>query len=71
MDHAINALMPFYEIELEYVAEELSSGQYAKLSECPSYQSAKALLDAIRRMERYYYGEAKTMSIRDEMEWRQ
>ena len=70
MDHAINSLMPFYEVELDILAEELASGNYSKLSECPSYKSAKALRDAIQVLKRYYYGKAETMTIKDEMQWR-
>lgn len=70
MDHAINSLQPYYEVELDMLAEELASKKFAKLSDCPSYHSAKALLDAIHCLERYYYGKLKAMSIRDEMKWR-
>lgn len=70
MDHAINALQSFYEVELDILADELKSGTYAKLSDCLSYESAKALLDAIRTLERYYYGKARSASIREEMKWR-
>lgn len=70
MDHAINALGPYYQVELDFVAEELQSGRYAKLSDCPSYPAAKALLEAMRSLERYYYCKIQTASIRDEMRWR-
>lgn len=70
MDHAINALKTFLEVSLDCIADELKSGNYAKLSDCPSYSEAKALISSIHSMEKYYYGEAKTSSIRDEMKWR-
>jgi len=70
MDHAINALTPFYDVELDILAEELASKKYAKLSECPSYKSAKALRDAIQVLKRSYYGKAETITIKDEMQWR-
>lgn len=70
MDHAINSLRPYYEVELDLLAEELQSGKYAKLSDCPSYKSARALLDAIHVLQRYMHGKSTSMSIRDEMKWR-
>jgi hypothetical protein len=70
MDHAINALQPFLEYEIDSICEELDTGKYGKLSECPSYPAAKALVDAIHRLERYYYGKSKSSSVRDEVNWR-
>lgn len=69
MDHAINALMPFFEVELDFVREEWETGRYRKLTDCPSYHAAKALIDAIHRLEKCYYGESKTISIRDYVRW--
>lgn len=70
MDHAIDALMPYYEVELETLAEEIESGRYRTMSACPSYPSARALLNAIHVLERHYYGKAKSLSIRAEMKCR-
>lgn len=67
MDHVINALQPYLDIELEDVHNEWTSGQYRKLSDCPSYEAAKVLVEAVRKLERYYYGEYKTRSVRDHM----
>jgi hypothetical protein len=65
LDHAINSLQPFLEAERDDVVEQWRSGQYKKLSDCPSYEAAKAIVDAIHMMEKYYYGEKKTMTIRN------
>ncbi|NMD69596.1 hypothetical protein HHO41_04785 [Bacillus sp. DNRA2] len=70
MDHVIGAIQTYYEIELDDVADELRSGKYGKLSDCPSYRSAKAMLEAIRVLERAYYGEGRTVNIREEMRYR-
>lgn len=70
MDHAINALKPFLEVSLDCIADELTSRNYEKLSDCPSYREAKALISAIHLMEKYYYGKIKTSSIREEMKWK-
>jgi hypothetical protein len=70
MDHVIDKIRTYYEIELDYLAEELASKKYSKLSECPSYPACKAMLESMHVLERYYYGESKTISIRDEMRWR-
>jgi predicted DNA-binding protein len=69
MDHAINSLKEFLEAERDDVVEQWRSGEYKKLSDCPSYYAAKAIVDAIHVMEKYYYGEKKTMTIRDWIMW--
>lgn len=70
MDHAINALMDFYRYEVDAVANELQSGAYRKLTDTPSYAAAKALQDAIHRLERYYFGKTVTLSVRQLIEYR-
>lgn len=65
MDHAIEAVKMHLEPELDFLKEEWSSGEYKKLSDCPTYSSAKAMVDAIHVMEKYYYGEHKTLSVKD------
>lgn len=69
MDHALAALLPFMEVEVDIVREEWSSGDYRKLSDCPSYESAKALVDAMHKLEKYYYGKHMTLSVRDAVRW--
>jgi hypothetical protein len=69
MDHAINALFPFLDAEMDELRFEWTSCKYRKLSDCPSYQAAKALIEAIHRLERYYYGESRTISIREQLRW--
>lgn len=67
MDHAISAVMPFFEVEIDILREEWASKKYSKLSDCPSYKAAKALVQAIHTLEKYYYGELQTMSIREQL----
>jgi hypothetical protein len=69
MDHAINALRPYLEVEMDCVREEWTSGEYSKISDCPSYPAAKAIVDAIHKLEKYYHGKVKTLSIRDQLRW--
>lgn len=69
MDHAINSLKPYYEAEMDNVVEEFSSGKYKKLSDCPSYPPAKALIRAIHTLEKFYYGEKKTMGVNEWVHW--
>ncbi|TPG71142.1 hypothetical protein EEL31_23730 [Brevibacillus laterosporus] len=69
MDHAINSLSQFLEVELSFVLEEWRSGQYNKMCKCPSYYSAKALIDAIHIMEKYEYGNHRTKTIRQHAQW--
>ena len=65
MDHAIDALKMYLEAEIDDLIEEWRSDEYQKLSDCPSYASAKAMVDAIHIMEKYYYGEHKTLPVKD------
>lgn len=53
MDHAINSLEPYYDVQLRIVAEEYGSGKYKKISDCPSYEELKVLVDAINTMRKY------------------
>ena len=68
MDHAINSLQPFLDIEITYLVEEMQSGKYQKLSDCPSYPAAKALADAMLPMRRYLGWEP--LRLRQEVSWR-
>lgn len=43
---------------------------YKKLSDCPFYESCKAMNDAKAVLERYYYGKKKSCSVGDEIKWR-
>lgn len=53
MDHAIDALHVYVDIEAEFFAEEWKSGDYKRFSDCPSYESAKVLLDSLNIMRRH------------------
>ncbi len=70
MDHVINAIMPYYDYELDMLARELNSGKCKNLTDCPSYRPARTLLEAIRIIERYQYGKPQSLSIRSEMRLR-
>lgn len=70
MDHAINSLQDFMDVEIEEVFGEWESGKYKKLSDCPSYPAAKALVEARHTLELYYYGQRKTASVREQLKWR-
>lgn len=65
MDHAINSLRPYLEAERDCVIEEWRSGQYKKITDCPSYSAVKAIVAAIHVLEKYEYGEKKTLSVRE------
>lgn len=53
MDHVLNSLRPYLEVELRIFMEEWESGKYEKFSECPSYDSLKALVDAANIIRRF------------------
>jgi hypothetical protein len=46
-DHAIDSLRVWFDLEYTELVEEWKSGQYAKLSECPSFKSATAFREAM------------------------
>lgn len=54
MDHAINAVRPYYNIVRSIFMEEWNTGEYGKISDCPSYEELKALAKAINVMSQYY-----------------
>lgn len=56
VDHAISSLNSFFEISMELLYEEWKSGEYKKLSECPSYEETSTYRKAMAIMEKYYYG---------------
>lgn len=63
MDHAINSLEPFYEVNLDQFVEEHRSGKYKKLSENPFYEELKALIDAMNILRKYLGWE--TIKLKD------
>jgi|BioPla2DNA2_1021312.scaffolds.fasta_scaffold227103_2 hypothetical protein len=44
MDHLLNAIQPFYEVEADMFLSEWKSGVYRKYSDCPSYESLKTII---------------------------
>lgn len=65
MDHAINSLAPFYEAEMDYVVDEYGSGEYKKISDCPSYEALKAIVIAMNALHKYMGWDR--ISIREEI----
>jgi hypothetical protein len=70
MDHVIDKIRTYYEIEIDYLVEEWISDKYTKLSDCPSYAACKAMRDSMVVLEKYYYGEGKTITVSDEVKYR-
>lgn len=54
MDHAIESLTEYAEIEARDLKQEYGSGEYGSIQECPSYEKIKAYADAINRLTVYY-----------------
>ena len=46
-DHAIKSLKTWFDIAYEDLKKEWKSGQYERLSDCPSFQTAAAYRDAM------------------------
>lgn len=51
-------------MELDELRQEWQHGNYPKLSDCPAYGACNAMVNAIHELERYYYGEVKTASVK-------
>ena len=68
MDHAVNAIKPYLDVEVEALTEEYHSGKYKSLAECPSYGACKALVGAIHVIEKYYYRKKKTLIVKQLVE---
>lgn len=68
MDHAINSVNTFYEISLEYLYEEWSSGEYEKLSDCPSFGECSTYRKAIKVMSDWLYKKNERGSVKEDLE---
>jgi hypothetical protein len=55
MDHAIDNLKIYFDLSYEELVEEWKSGEYKKLSECPSYKEANAYREAINVLVKACY----------------
>jgi hypothetical protein len=53
MDHAVDALQPFYEVNLRLVAEEYESKKYKSIEDCPTFKELKAITEAMNSLHRY------------------
>ena len=65
MDHVIDGIKEHLDIRIQHLTEELKSGKYLKLSDCPAYGDCRAMVDAMHRLERHHYGENYTPSVRE------
>jgi hypothetical protein len=61
MDHVWNSIEPFYEAEAGIFLDEWKSGEYKKWSDCPSYESLKAIIKAANIIRSYLGWERLTI----------
>ena len=59
MDHAMSHLYDYMSYSVEDLRSEFNSGEYGKLSNCPSYKEVKAYCDSYNALERYYHVEGQ------------
>lgn len=64
MEHAVERLIAYLEIEQAAFIREWFSGDYGKLSDCPSYGAVKAYCDAINSLNRYQMRDYSPISPR-------
>ncbi|MFS0776055.1 hypothetical protein ABC255_08625 [Neobacillus sp. 3P2-tot-E-2] len=66
MDHAIDSVNVFFEISIDYLYDEWITGEYQKLSDCPSYSECSTYRKAINVMQKFYYGDSyEPVSLKD------
>lgn len=65
MDHAIEWLYNYSDFNRNEFIEEWQSGEYRKISDCPSYYEVKAYCDAINTLSKYYYGKKSYETPKD------
>ena len=65
MDHAIEHLSEYMEMDQQDFIEEWKSGQYKKISDCPHYEAVKAYCEARNVLSKYYYDKAEYETPRD------
>lgn len=64
MDHVINSIRSYLDVDLDFLRQEWRTGKYKKISDCPSYSSCKAMVDAIHILEKEYHGEKRSMTVK-------
>ncbi|MDC7289556.1 hypothetical protein NXH76_17285 [Blautia schinkii] len=64
MEHAVERLMAYLDIEQVKLIREWSSGEYKKLSDCPSYETVKAYCDAINILNKHWMRDYEPISPR-------
>lgn len=67
MEHAAERLTAYLDIERAAFVREWFSGQYKKLSDCPSYGDVKAYCDAINILNRRWMRDYRPISPRSIM----
>lgn len=68
MDHVIDFIIGYMDLEKADFVSEWKSGKYKKISDCPSYPYVKAYCDAItvlNRLDGRYKGITPTSFITD------
>ncbi len=66
MDHVIDFIIEYMQMDKEEFIDEWRSGKYKKLSDCPTYSYVKAYCDAItilNRLDGRYSGITPTSFI--------
>jgi hypothetical protein len=63
MDHVINSIKTDLNVYLDILRAEY--GGYKKITDCPSYGDCKAIVAAIHVLERQYYGEKRTLPVKE------
>ncbi|MCM3413564.1 hypothetical protein [Metabacillus litoralis] len=65
MEVAIALLNIVLENNINNLRSQWYTGRYEKLSGCPSYSSAKSIVEALHCLEKSFYGSKRTASVKD------
>jgi len=65
MNHIIDKISDYMEMDEGLFVEEWKSGQYKKISDCPNYFAVKAYCDARNILSKYYNGKAEYQTPKD------
>jgi len=69
MDHAIDSIKTYFEISLEELYKEWTSGQYKSFTSCPTHAECEAYRKAINVLKAHYYGsQFEPMTLKEHIE---
>lgn len=69
IDHVINDIKGHLEPRVDDFVKEWKSGEYEKISDCPSYYEVKLLTEAINHISKGWYGKKWALTPKEIIEF--